>query len=61
MDNYKEMYYKLFNKITDIIHELQLVQIEVEEAYILQSIKEKNIKDDETGETLNPNNDLYPR
>jgi hypothetical protein len=34
MDCYKEMYFRLFNKITDMIHELQAVQIEVEEIYL---------------------------
>ncbi len=34
MNDYAELYYKLFNKITDVIHELQLVQQQVEDAYI---------------------------
>ena len=34
MNDYAELYYKLFNKVTDVIHELQLVQQQVEEAYI---------------------------
>ena len=36
MDNYKELYYKLFNKITDIINQLQDIQTETEEIFILQ-------------------------
>lgn len=34
MDNYKDMYYKLFNKITDIIEELKEVQCQMEEEYM---------------------------
>lgn len=34
MPNYKEMYYELFNKITDVIGELQEVQQKVEEMYM---------------------------
>lgn len=34
MDCYQEMYLKLFNKITDVINELQNVQIEAEEIFI---------------------------
>lgn len=26
MDDYKKMYYTLFNKITDLIYELQIIQ-----------------------------------
>lgn len=31
MDDYKKMYYTLFNKITDIIYELQIVQRKAED------------------------------
>lgn len=34
MGNYSEMYHILFNKITDIIKELQDVQRQTEEIYI---------------------------
>jgi hypothetical protein len=34
MENYKMMYTKLFNKITDIIEELQAVQQETEDLYV---------------------------
>lgn len=34
MADYEKMYYKLFNKITDIIKELEDVQKETEEMYI---------------------------
>ena len=32
--NYKEMYFELFNKITDIIETLKEIQKEMEEKYI---------------------------
>jgi len=34
MDNYKNIYYKMFNKVTDIIEELKKIQQEMEEKYI---------------------------
>lgn len=34
MSDYKKMYYILFNKITDIVDELQAVQRQTEEIYI---------------------------
>lgn len=34
MPNYKNMYYTLFNKVTDIIDDLQKVQQQTEEMYI---------------------------
>ena len=34
MDCYQEMYYKLFNKVTDVIGELKKVQQETEEIFI---------------------------
>ncbi len=34
MADYKKMYFRLFNKITDIIEELQTIQQETEEIYI---------------------------
>lgn len=33
MSDYKELYYSLFNKLTDIIEELKDVQIQMEEMY----------------------------
>lgn len=36
MKDYKEMYFLLFNKITDIIENLQEIQQQVEEMYIVQ-------------------------
>ncbi|MDF1495555.1 hypothetical protein [Caproiciproducens sp. CPB-2] len=41
MDHYKEMYYSLFNKITDIINELQNIQQESEEVFLSHEVKEK--------------------
>lgn len=34
MSDYKKMYYILFNKITDVIGELQSIQRQTEEIYI---------------------------
>lgn len=40
MDSYKEMYYKLFNKITDIIDELQAIQAQTEEPFVSQEAED---------------------
>lgn len=52
MDCYREMYCRLFHKVTDIIEELQVIQMETEEMFLTQEpepkilsiseIKEKN-------------------
>ena len=34
MEDYKKMYYELFNKITDTIESLKKIQQEVEETFI---------------------------
>ena len=34
MDDYKKMYYELFNKITDTIENLKQIQREAEETFI---------------------------
>lgn len=34
MDDYKSMYFAMFNKITDIIEELKKLQQDMEEKYI---------------------------
>ncbi len=34
MENYKELYYELFNKITDIIEELKQIQTDAEEKFV---------------------------
>ena len=34
MPDYKKLYHKMFNKVTDIIEELKELQIETEEEYI---------------------------
>ena len=39
MTRYKEMYFKLFNAMTETIEILQRAQIEVEELYISQDIE----------------------
>jgi hypothetical protein len=41
MNDYKEMYYKVFNAVTDIIDELKAVQQEAEEMYISQCKSEE--------------------
>ena len=48
MPEYKDLYYKLFNRITDIIEEMKEIQNEAEEMYInsKQDEKWKNIKID---------------
>ena len=40
MSSYKDMYYQLFNKITEIISELQEVQSEMEENFIDESFED---------------------
>lgn len=42
MEDYKFMYYTLFNKITDVIHELEEVQRKAEELYLLQDSDHTN-------------------
>ena len=37
MPDYKEMYYQLFNKVSDVITELEQIQSEMEEKYINSS------------------------
>ena len=34
MEDYKKMYYELFNKITDVIENLKKIQQEAEEVYL---------------------------
>ena len=34
MENYKELYYELFNKISNVIEELKQIQINAEEKFI---------------------------
>ena len=41
MPDYKEMYFELFNKISDIIEELQNIQKEMEEKYVNASEDEE--------------------
>lgn len=56
MEDYKEMYYMLFNKITDIIGELQAIQIKTEELLISSESKQ-----DIPSDNQNKNNCLYLR
>jgi len=42
--DYEKMYYKLFNKITDVINELQAVQQETEDMFIYQESEKKLIQ-----------------
>ena len=37
MEDYKKMYFELFNKITDTLETLKMIQQEAEEIYISQS------------------------
>jgi len=41
MPDYKQMYFELFNKISDIIEELQIIQNKMEEKYITNSDKDE--------------------
>ena len=48
--NYKDMYYKLFNALTDEIENLKRIQCEAEQMYI-----ENEISDDEEKEMIKNN------
>lgn len=37
MNDYRKMYYHLFNQVTSVIHELQIAQQETEEIYMAQT------------------------
>ena len=41
MPDYKQMYFELFNKISDIIEELQIIQNKMEEKNITNSDKDE--------------------
>ncbi len=41
MEDYKKMYYELFNEITDVIEKLKEIQINAEERYISTTEGEK--------------------
>lgn len=47
MDSYKKMYYRLFNRVTDVIRELESIQTETEELFLSQNrskpLKTENI------------------
>ena len=40
MPDYEQMYFALFNKISDVIEELKEIQLEMEEKYIDQKDEE---------------------
>ena len=42
MADYKDMYYNLFNKLTDVIEELKQIQSQAEEMYIKAQNSENN-------------------
>ncbi len=42
MEDYKKMYYELFNKITDVIETLTKIQQETEETFISSNENENN-------------------
>lgn len=42
MDDYRKMYCKLFDKITDVINQLQTVQMETEEIFLSQEPERKD-------------------
>lgn len=44
MPDYKKMYYMLFNKIADVIGELQLIQCQMEELYMESPESENKAK-----------------
>ena len=47
MPNYKKMYFKMFNRVTDIIEELKELQIECEDMYIDTYVESPEDDDDE--------------
>lgn len=44
MTDYKDMYYKLFNKITDVIEELKEIQCQMEEEYLESDADEMDVE-----------------
>lgn len=42
MPDYKELYFELFNKVTDVIEELKEIQIKMEEKVIKENYDEKD-------------------
>ena len=45
MEDYKKMYYELFNKITDTIESLKKIQQEAEEIFISSNVDETIVTD----------------
>ncbi len=59
-DEYKELYYFLFNKISDMIQELQQLQQQAEEAYIAGFGHEKQSgMQEQTASAADPVGDFY--
>lgn len=42
MPNYKDMYYSLFNELTDVIEKLKKIQLQAEEMYVNSNVDNKN-------------------
>ena len=45
MEDYKKMYFELFNKITDTIENLKKIQLEAEEIFISSNVDETIVTD----------------
>ena len=59
-DEYKELYYFLFNKISDMIQELQQLQQQAEEAYIAGfGYAKQSGMQEQTASAANPVGDFY--
>lgn len=55
MNIYKDMYFELFNKITDVIEELQQIQIAVEKMYIYSRYTESKVSSNMRVEDIDKN------
>lgn len=44
MTDYKKLYYQLFNRVTDLITELQQIQIEAEERFMNEPDEDDEVK-----------------
>ena len=47
MTDYKKLYYQLFNRVTDLITELQQIQIEAEERFMNEMDEDDEVKREE--------------
>ncbi len=57
MPDYQTMYHKLFNKVTDIIEELQSIQIQTEEMHSTSDAPEIHMRDEILNDDSAKNND----